>query len=293
MGKAAAIGAMAALAMAGDAGAQRVVQPGPGVGNPPAAPNDYYPPIPPAPVRPLPGQRWGGAVSGRWWGGTQAPGGWAAYRAPFRGYRLPVYWLAPRFRLPDWQAYDLPQPPSGYLWTRYYDDAVLIDGRGDVFDTVGGVDWDRSDSGYRVGAPGGYALDSSGDSRRGAPLPPSIAYGAPGAGYGEPSPPPPRRDGRWPDDRGPGPGYPPRWVSPDGRTTVTVTTSGGAGPVAYAPAHGGGGTTTVTVQVAPVVTTVTTEIVEDSVTWTRPVVRTIHKKRAWRPVRKTKLLMRH
>lgn len=103
--------------------------------------------------------RWGSKVSGRWWGGANAPGGWAAYRRPYRGYALPSYWIAPRFYISDWQSYGLTQPSYGYNWVRYYDDAVLVDGRGSVYDTRAGIDWDRYDNGYagddRVYA-GGY-----------------------------------------------------------------------------------------------------------------------------------------
>jgi Ni/Co efflux regulator RcnB len=92
--------------------------------------------------------RWGSKVGGRWWGGANAPGGWSAYRRPYRGYALRTYWIAPRFYISNWQNYGLAQPLSGYNWVRYYDDAVLVDGRGSVYDTRYSVDWDRYDSGY-------------------------------------------------------------------------------------------------------------------------------------------------
>lgn len=105
-------------------------------------------------------QRWGSKVGGRWWGGANAPGGWSAYRRPYRGYALPSYWVAPRFYVSDWQTYGLTQPSYGYNWVRYYDDAVLVDGRGSVYDTRSGIDWDRYDDGYAgddsVYADGGY-----------------------------------------------------------------------------------------------------------------------------------------
>jgi hypothetical protein len=91
------------------------------------------------PVRP---DRWGSKVGGRWWGGANAPGGWPAYRRPVRGMVVPGYWNSPRFGVSDWAVYRLPQPPVGYRWTRYYDDAVLIDPRGAVYDSVHDVDWD-------------------------------------------------------------------------------------------------------------------------------------------------------
>lgn len=277
---------LALLATAGTAEAQRVVQPGPGATYHSPAPVADYPPLPQPPIRPA--GRWGGPDGGRERSGD-APGGWAGYHAPQRGFRLPSYWVAPRFVIDDWRAYGLQPPPPGYRWTRYYDDAVLIDGRGSVHDSVGGLDWDGYDHGGAyarreddgIGGPAGYALASSGDSRR-------TGYGAE---YPFPHPPRGRRD-----DGGhagePGPGYPPPppvWVSRDGDTTVTVTTSGGpdyAPPAGYAApiAYGyGGAVTTITVQTQPVVTTTTTEIVEDSVTYTRPVVRRVWRKPVWRP----------
>ncbi|WP_380787518.1 RcnB family protein [Sphingomonas sp. R86521] len=103
------------------------------------------------------GQRWGSRIGGRWWGGANAPGGWSAYRRPYRGYAVPSYWVSPRFYISDWAGYGLTRPNAGYNWARYYDDAVLIDGRGSVYDTVGGLDWD---GGYRGGYDEAYADDS-------------------------------------------------------------------------------------------------------------------------------------
>lgn len=322
MGKVATIGVALALVTAGAAGAQRVVQPGPGAGYPPPGPNVHYPPLPQPPVQPPAGPsasgRWGSKVDGRWWGGANAPGGWAAYRVPQRGWRLPRYWVAPRFYVSDWRSYGFAAPRRDQYWTRYYDDAVLIDGRGEVIDTVGAIDWDRYDRdsdraqrgvggavagavvggvagnviagrgdklggtliGAGVGAAAGYALGSDG-TRRPPPPPPRVGYREPMPVYHREE----RMERRVHDD-GAGPGYPPRpsWRSADGRTTVTVTTSGGA-PVVHAPspAYGygyGGAVTTIVVQSAPVVTTTTTEIIDDSVTYTRPVMR---RKRVWRP----------
>lgn len=143
MGKVAMVSAALVLATAvgvpDGAGAQRVVRPGPVAVDPSPGVDVYYPPLPQPPV-----QRQDG---GRWWGGADAPGGWAAYRPAQRGRRLPRYWVAPRFQVDDWNSHGLPAPRGGQYWTRYYDDAVLIDGRGEVIDTVGAVDWDRLDAG--------------------------------------------------------------------------------------------------------------------------------------------------
>lgn len=93
------------------------------------------------------GSRWGNRVDGRWAVGGWAPGGWGAYRRPTRGWVLPSYWFAPAFAINDFAYYGLGAPPVGYSWSRYYDDAVLVDGRGQVFDSVSGIDWDRYDGG--------------------------------------------------------------------------------------------------------------------------------------------------
>ncbi len=92
------------------------------------------------------GPRWQ-MRQGRWAAGWNAPGGWNGYRRPYAGWALPPYWVQPGFALGNWSAYGLAQPRAGYRWSRYYDDAVLIDARGSVYDTVGGIDWDHYDGG--------------------------------------------------------------------------------------------------------------------------------------------------
>ncbi len=146
-------GTAAAALLGADAAsaAQRVVQRGPGVTH--MGPRGGGAHVAPRPGRHWAGQhhrapRWGSKVGGRWWGGVNAPGGWHAYRRPVRGWALPVYWNTPRFFVSDWSTYGLAQPQYGYNWVRYYDDAVLVDSRGSVYDTVGDVDWDRYDD-YR------------------------------------------------------------------------------------------------------------------------------------------------
>jgi Ni/Co efflux regulator RcnB len=103
-------------------------------------------------------QRWGGDVNGHWYAGMHAPGGWNAYRHPARGWTLPRYWIAPSFYIGDFNSYGLSTPPYGYSWSRYYDDAVLVDQRGRVWDSVGGIDWNGNDDGYY--ADSGYANGS-------------------------------------------------------------------------------------------------------------------------------------
>ena len=100
--------------------------------------------------------RWGGQINGRWEGGYRAPGGWAAYRRPTRGWRVPNYWIGSNFFIDDYAYFGLATPPRGYRWIRYYDDAVMIDDRGRVYDSVGNIGWDRYEGAYAVGGQPGY-----------------------------------------------------------------------------------------------------------------------------------------
>lgn len=259
--------AVLVLLVAGEAGAQRATGHGPGAGYPmPGATGGVHAAPPPmahtAPrmmVRPGPMagrpsvSRWGGATGGRWPGGSSAPGGYGAYRRPYRGWALPTYWIAPRFDVVEWRRYGLTPPPVGYRWTRYYDDAVLIDRRGSVYDSRGGIDWDGRDDGYGDRHDDGYGGDDM-IYQDGGMLSSPIG--------------PDHDDGS-------------RWVSADGATTVT-TTSGGRGDYYQ------GGSTVVTVRSAPMVTTTTTtEVVEDRVSYgPRKVYRTYRGKYVRQPVAK-------
>lgn len=201
--------------------------------------------------------RWGGSAGGHWSGGVNAPGGWHAYRRPTRGWTLPRYWIAPTFYISDYAGYGLSQPPYGYNWTRYYDDAVLMDQRGQVWDSVSGVDWDGYDGGdaYSDGSEGGYGGD------HGASYPaPGPGNGAPNVVYAQPSE-----------------------VVQGGYSTSYSTGYAQGGFVKagywYPPAI----ITTVTVQSAPVISTTTTEYVDTVATYT-PARRVYHApKRKWRP----------
>ena len=198
-----------AMLAAGGAGAQRVVMQGPGAGY--AAPGAMRvgAPMPGNPAmvgqphgtgfnpnyRPAPQPRWGSNVGGRWWAGANAPGGWRAYHRPSRGGTLPGYWIAPSFAIGDWGSYGLGEPPAGYGWSRYYDDAVLTDGRGRVYDCVSGVDWSRGDAGYAQADYGeGYAGQDgvyAGAGERGYAPPVAFAPPAPVVQplpYAQPSP---------------------------------------------------------------------------------------------------------
>lgn len=97
--------------------------------------------------------RWGHRIGGRWFAGFYAPGGWGGYQMPYRGFVLPSYWVQPSYRIVNYPTYGLYAPQAGYGWTRYYDDAVLSDGRGYVQDYRRNIPWDRYEGGY---APGDY-----------------------------------------------------------------------------------------------------------------------------------------
>ena len=224
--------------------------------------------------------RWGGSVGGHWQGGTSAPGGWHAYRRPSRGWIMPHYWISPSFFISDYGTYGLATPPRGYSWSRYYDDAVLMDQNGRVYDSVSGIDWDNYDSAEDYGYGGGGSA--------------SAGYGyaeaqGGGGGYGAPYPQPQPGSGGWTGQPAPYPA-PPVYAPPppppmmQGGYSTTYSSSGYASSGGYI----SGGywyppvtTTTVTVQSAPVVTTTTTEYIE---TTYAPVRRTYRAaKRKWHP----------
>src|SRR3546814_17163575 len=66
------------------------------------------------------------------------------------------YGVSPSLTVWDGADYGLPRPPRGYSWSRYYDDAVLIDRSGQVRDSRGDVDWGGCDQGYDDGYRDGY-----------------------------------------------------------------------------------------------------------------------------------------
>lgn len=98
--------------------------------------------------------RWGPRYQGRWYAGARAPGGWGAYRRPVYGYVLPRYWVNPTYYIANYGAYGLPAPAAGYGWSRYYDDAVMTDRYGRVYDHRRDIDWGRYEGGY--GPDGDY-----------------------------------------------------------------------------------------------------------------------------------------
>ena len=116
----------------------------PPVAGMPAGPGPMMRRMPPPPMQTPGGARW-----------SQVPGGWNAYHRPSYGYTLPRYWIAPSFYISDWSSLGLPAPAPGFGWSHYYDDTVLTDRWGRVYDWRDGRDAgdgheDYSDSyGYR------------------------------------------------------------------------------------------------------------------------------------------------
>ena len=100
--------------------------------------------------------RWGHNIGGRWFAGFYAPGGWQGYRAPYRGFVLPGYWVNPAYSISNYRVLGLPAPSAGWGWSRYYDDAVLRDQRGYVQDYRPNLQWDEygyAPEGGRYGRP--------------------------------------------------------------------------------------------------------------------------------------------
>lgn len=130
--------------------------------------------------------RWGDKRDGRWSGGAQAPGGWSAYRKPFTGFALPPYWMNPQFYIGNFEAYGLSQPAPGYGWSRYYDDAVLTDASGRVYDSVSGLDWEKSSAADTQWAENYQDSYGYADPRPyGAPMPVEPVRRKKGIGAGE------------------------------------------------------------------------------------------------------------
>lgn len=218
----------------------------------------------------MPG-RWGEKIRGRWHAGWKAPGGWGGYRRPVRGWTLPSYWIGGGFWISDWSSWGLSSPPYGYNWVRYYDDAVLVDRGGRVWDSVSGLEWDRGD-GYYDERGEGYeyddreAYDERGDY--------GADYDAPGYD-----------DDRYEDEEYRGE-YAPQAYAVPARPLRCIANCYGA---SYAHGYyGGPTTTTVVIQSAPVVTTTT--VTEEIVTYGggRRAVRRAPSKKLYRAPAKSK-----
>ncbi|MEG3180414.1 RcnB family protein [Sphingomonas sp. LT1P40] len=242
-----------------------------------------------------PGSRWGQKVGGRWQGGMRAPGGWGAYRRPVRGWTMPSYWIGGSFFLSDWSNWGLSRPPYGYNWVRYYDDAVLVDRGGRVWDSVSGLDWDRGDAYAYAGDGYAYAEAQGGAGGGGYSGGYGAQYQAPEDDY----------DDRYEDRPIPSQPYPGGYAPPAPvyRAPAAQSPCGqGCGYQQRGFVGGGyaasGGyyytapvTTTIVIQSAPVVTTttVTEEVIEESSSYvTQRAVRRAPSKRLWRTPTKAK-----
>lgn len=91
--------------------------------------------------------------------GVRFPTGAPAYVRPFRGFVLPRVWIAPSYYITNWQGYGLPRPAQGFGWSRYYDDAVLTDRSGQVYDSVQGVNWQAAQAGSSTVVTQTYSPD--------------------------------------------------------------------------------------------------------------------------------------
>ena len=252
--------AMAGLATASPADAQRVWQ------------NGRWVVMPQRTAQPMRGNphRWGSMINGRWEAGYRAPGGWNAYRRMNRGAVLPGYWMGANFRINDYLNYGLAAPPAGYGWVRYYDDAVLVDGGGRVWDTLDGISWDGGSYAYAEAQAGGYAppiVPVAPEAYDMAPPPPPM--------YREPAPYPaaPRHPAPmpYPAPYAPAPAYAPPPPPPCGPVCPAPggyaqgayyggTYYGGtavAAPAVYS--SGGYGATTVVITSPPITTTTIVE----------------------------------
>ncbi|MBY0521313.1 MAG: RcnB family protein [Sphingomonas sp.] len=213
--------------------------------------------------------RWGGQVNGRWEGGYRAPGGWSAYRRPTRGWRVPSYWIGSNFWIDDFAYYGLATPPRGYRWLRYYDDAVMVDDRGRVYDSVGNIGWDQYEGAY-----GPAPQDVYQPSYQTTPGRWEGTYTGTWTQAPQPlrAPPPAVTYQTSPLIQVPPGGYYQTYGAGGYASGVTVNGQ-------FYPAGPAGTVSTVTVQSAPVVTTTVTEYVTET--------RYVTKRKVWRkPVRK-------
>ena len=86
--------------------------------------------------------------------GMSMPSDPGAYQRPTYGYTLPRGWVAPSYYLDDYHEYGLPVPAAGFGWSRYYDDAVLTDRWGRVYDARPDFARHHDRRGYRGRYPG-------------------------------------------------------------------------------------------------------------------------------------------
>ena len=61
----------------------------------------------------------------------------------FNGFGFGGFFFQPQYQVQNWQLYGFVAPQQDQRWIRYYDDAMLVDGRGYIYDARHGVPWDR------------------------------------------------------------------------------------------------------------------------------------------------------
>lgn len=142
----------------------------------------------------------------------------SGYQRPIPGSRVDPYWVAREYYIGTWQSHGWPAPPRGYAWSRYYDDAVLIDGNGTVYDVRYAVAWTKDDPkaappGKSDPATGSQASDRDDDASAGDQ---GARDGRRGRHYGADYPPPP------PAPVPPDPGPPPPPFVPSGAPSASA-----------------------------------------------------------------------
>ena len=76
------------------------------------------------------------------------------YQRPSYGFQLPRQWMSPDY-LVDYRDFGLDRPARGFGWSRYYNDLVLTDQWGRVYDVADGYDRDgrgHGGGGHRFGS---------------------------------------------------------------------------------------------------------------------------------------------
>lgn len=82
------------------------------------------------------------------------------YQRPAYGFQLPQQWMSPEHAV-DYRDFGLDRPARGFGWSRYYNEMVLTDQWGRVYDVADGYDRGGRGGGYRSrdtdGIAGGVA----------------------------------------------------------------------------------------------------------------------------------------
>jgi Ni/Co efflux regulator RcnB len=82
---------------------------------------------------------------------AHAPNRRLDYQRPGYGFQLPRQWMTPEYAV-DYREHGLDRPARGFGWSRYYDDMVLTDQWGRVYDVADG--YDRGGRGHGSGYRG-------------------------------------------------------------------------------------------------------------------------------------------